>query len=288
MQSFNEQKIYALRADASALGGYLDKPLEKAIPTLAPVSLPAVGGVTTARSEAFTLDEIVSCSRAYTRVSGREQATKGKSSILVTAVVEDLNILEVVRAERVVAQISIELSAEGRRLGFTLAGSGFEGLRVSGQKCCPTLSPDLQKCASDGGAGDGLLGWEDVQRAGSTQGDTLLSGFKSHSEDAYKWAVSRYGRMSSDPKKPADGDSAEKPVDGGSAQASLVSSLAVSGACRGYGHIVLIPDFGQIFFGELFISRDAVQLVGIRAELGCPTGGRITACCVGGGGTGEN
>jgi hypothetical protein len=217
-------------------------------------------------------------------VSGREQ-TKGKSSILVTAVVEDLNILEVVRAERVVAQISIELSAEGRRLGFTLAGSGFEGLRVSGQKCCPTLNSILNQPGSYKDGGDGLLTWEDVQRAGRTQGDTLLSGFKSHSEDAYKWALSRYGRMSSDPKKPADGDPAGKPVDGGSAQASLVSSLAVSGACRGYGHIVLIPDFGQIFFGELLISRDAVQLVGIRAELGCPTGGRITACCVGGGGT---
>ena len=38
-RSFNEQKIYALRADANALGGYLEKPLEKAIPTLAPVSL---------------------------------------------------------------------------------------------------------------------------------------------------------------------------------------------------------------------------------------------------------
>ena len=158
MQSFNKQKIYALRADANALGGYLEKPLEKAIPTLAPVSLPAVGGFATARSEAFTLDEIVSCSSAYTRVSGREQTSKGTSSILVTAVVEDLNILEVVRAERVVAQVSIELSSDGRRLGFSLAGSGFEGLRVAGQKCCPTLNAVLNQSGSDRGAGDGLLG----------------------------------------------------------------------------------------------------------------------------------
>lgn len=278
MQSFNEQKIYALRADANALGGYLDKPVEKAIPTLAPVSLPAVGGVATARSEAFTLDEIVSCSRAYTRVSGREQTTKGKSSILVTAVVEDLNILEVVRAERVVAQITIELSAEGRRLGFSLAGSGFEGLRVAGQKCCPTLNSILKQPGSYQDGGDGLLTREDVQRAGHTQGETLLSGFKNHSEAAYQWALSRHRWMTSEPKSAGCGY----------AQASLVDGLEVARAGPCCGHIVDIPHFGRIFFGELLVSRDTVQLVGIRAELGCATGGRITAACGGGGGTGEN
>lgn len=278
MQSFNKQKIYALRADANALGGYLDKPLEKAIPTLAPVSLPAVGGVATARSEAFTLDEIVSCSRAYTRVSGRDQTTTGKSSILVTAVVEDLNILEVVRAERVVAQISIDISSDSA-LKISLAGSGFEGLRLAGQKCCPKPNEDLQKPG---------LTWEDVRGAGQIQGKTLLSGFQEYSEDAYQWALSRHRRMSPDPEKPADGDSAEERVGGGSAQASLVNSLAVSGFGRSCGHVVEIPHFGRIIFGELLISRETVQLVAIRAELGCATGGRITACCVGGGGTGEN
>jgi len=278
VQSFNKQRIYALRADANALGGYLEKPLVKAIPTLAPVSLPAVGGFATARSEAFTLDEIVSCSSAYTRVSGREQTTQGTSSILVTAVVEDLNILEVVRAERVVAQISIDISSDSA-LKISLAGSGFEGLRVAGQKCCPKLNEDLQKPG---------LTWEDVRRAGQKQGETLLPGFQKYSEDAYQWALSRHRRMSPDSKQPADGGSAGKPVVGGSAQASLVNSLAVSGFGRSCGHIAEIPHFGRIIFGEVLISHETVQLVAIRAELGCATGGQITACCVGGGGTGEN
>src|ERR1700722_20235462 len=157
MTSLDLKKLYSLRADASALGGYLEAPVAKVLPTLAPVSLPAVGGFATARSEAFTLDEIGSCSSAYTRVSGREQTTHGTGSILVTAVVEDLNILEVVRAERVVAQVPIELSADARRLGFSLAGSGFEGLRVAGHKCCPTLNARLHQSGGDCGSGDGLL-----------------------------------------------------------------------------------------------------------------------------------
>ena len=281
MQSFATRKIYSLRADAKALGGYLEKPLDKAIPTLAPVSLPAVGGVATARSEAFILDEIVSCSAAYTRVSGRENPIKGEtfsSSLLVTAVVEDLNILEVVRAERVVAQVSIDLSSDSM-LKISLAGFGFEGLRLAGQKCCPKLNEDLQKPG---------LTWEDVRGAGLKQGEALLPDLKKYSEDAYQWALSRHRRMSSDPKTPAEADSAEKPVGGGFARASLVNSLAVSGFGRSFGHIVDIPHFGRIIFAELLISRETVQLVAIRAELGCAIGGRITACCGGGGGTGEN
>jgi hypothetical protein len=281
VQSFATRKSYSLRADANALGGYLEKPLEKAIPTLAPVSLPAVGGVATARSEAFTLDEIVSCSAAYTRVSGRENPIKGaifSSSLLVTAVVEDLNILEVVRAERIVAQVSIDLSSDSA-LKISLAGFGFEGLRLAGQKCCPELNEDLQKPG---------LTWEHVRGAGLEQSEKLLPDFQKYSEDAYQWALSRHRRMSSDPKTPAAGDSAEKPVGRGFAQASLVKSLPVSGFARSCGHIVDIPHFGRIIFGELLISRETVQLVALRAELGCAIGGRITACCGGGGGTGEN
>src|SRR3977135_3197336 len=107
------KKFYSFRADANALGGYLKEPFEKNIPTLAPVSLPAVGGFAMARSEAFTLDEIITCSSASTRVSGREHAD-GSVSILVTAAVEGLNLLEVVTARRVVAQVSISIPKDER------------------------------------------------------------------------------------------------------------------------------------------------------------------------------
>ena len=54
---------------------------------------------------------------------------------------------------------------------------------------------------------------------------------------------------------------------GGYALASLVDRLEVAGGCRSYGHIVEIPGFGQILFGELLVSCDAVRLIGIRAQL---------------------
>ena len=75
---------------------------------------------------------------------------------------------------------------------------------------------------------------------------------------------------------------------GGYALASLVDRLEVAGGCRSHGHIVDIPGFGQILLGELSVSCDAVQLLGIRAELCCPVPGRITCDLVGGGGSGDN
>ena len=130
MQSFHQNRYYSFRVDANALGGFLEEPLHKIIPTVAPVSLPAVGGFATARSEAFNLDEIVSCSCGTTRVCrAAEHHADGSSSIsiLTTAVVEDLNILDVVTAERIVAQVSILIPAGSRESADLVRRLPFRG-----------------------------------------------------------------------------------------------------------------------------------------------------------------
>ncbi|HEV2701667.1 MAG TPA: choice-of-anchor P family protein [Steroidobacteraceae bacterium] len=277
MKSVEPKKLYSLRADANALGGYLEAPSAKVIPTLAPVSLPPVGGLATARSAAFTLDEMVSCRSAYTRVLGQECCEDGSASILVTAVIEDLNILEVVRADRIVTQLSITLSDDSPGLGFSVSGTSFEGLRIGGHACRTTLNVNLQR-PQPGQAAGGRLTWEEARQVGRVQGEGLLGGFKNASEDAPDWVVSRHRRMTSEP--PASG--------GGYALASLVDRLDVAGDCRSHGHIVDIPGFGQILLGELLVTCDSVQLIGIRAHLCCPVPGKITVLLAGGGGTGDN
>jgi len=269
MTSVDLKKLYSLRADANALGGFLEAPIAKTLPTLAPVSLPAVGGFATARSEAFTADDIVSCTSAHTRVLGQDCCDDGSGSILVSAVIEDLNILEVVRANRIVTQLAITLSEDAAGMAFAVTGTVFEGLRIAGHECRPKLNQGLQ----------GRLTCEDVRRAGRVQGESLLSSFKDGSEDAQKWVVGRHRRMTAQP--PASG--------GGPALASLVDRLDVAGGCKSYGHIIEIPGFGRILLGELVVSCDSIQLIGIRAELGCcPVRGKITAALVGGGGLGDN
>jgi hypothetical protein len=268
MQSFSKTSLYSIQADANALGGFLEEPFAKIIPTLAPVSLPPVGGFATARSEAFNLDEIVSCSAAYTRASGTEQQADGSLSILVTAVLEGLNILEVVTAERVVTQISISIPKGDGLARFSLAGSRFEGLQLAGRHTSPKLNSAWHQS---------FLTWRDFHRVGREQAGKLLKSFEGRGEkDANQWAVKRHGWMASEPQ----------PKDGGYVLCSLVDGLGdVPGT---FGHIAEIPGFGRIFLGEIRVSRNSIQVVAIRAELGCPVKGGISVAAVGGGGQGEN
>jgi hypothetical protein len=276
MQSFNKKRFYTFRADANALGGFLIEPFEKIIPTLAPVSLPAVGGLATARSDAFNLDEIVSCASAYTRVSGREH-TDGSISILVAAVVEDLNILEVVRAERIVAQVSISIPEGAGPLKFSLAGSGFEGLRLAGRHCVPTLNCALHQPQGDKSIHGSSRTWQDIQQPARAQADNLVNWFRGRGEDAYQWAMARHGWMMTSARKQAE-----------SVLCSLVDGFEGEKPGEGHGHIVEIPGFGRIILGELRVSSSSIQLVAIRAELGCPVNGQIGVNAVGGGGGGND
>ncbi len=270
MEAFNKQRIYYLRGDANALGGHLEKPIERTIPTLAPVSLPAVGGFSAARSGAFNLEEIVSFSAAYTRVSGRENAADGSSSILVTSVVEDLNILEVVRAERIAMQLSISIPGEpGQAIHISTAGSAFEGLQLAGQECRLKLNPILQRPES----ADGLVTWQDAWRVGHGQAETLLAGLKGRQDGTtYQWASKMQQGMAGNP-----------PL-WGAARCSLIDSLETSGASRCSAHVVEIPEFGRIILGQLLISPDFVQLQGIRVDLSCSVCGQISGIQADGGG----
>ncbi len=271
MQSANSKGFYSIRADANALGGLLEKPLRKTIPTLAPVSVPAVGGFAMARSEAFTLDNIVSCSSAYTRVSGQED-DDGSISILVTAVVEGLNLLEVVEAERVVAQLSITIPGQKRPLRVSTAGSRFEGLRLAGHPRFPRLNEELQRLEGIQASHAEGLTESNVQSIGQGQANAIIEGFKGRPDDsAAAWAKKRFEWMTQ-PKSPRGGN-----------LCSLVDGFEQP-APNSCGHVVEIPGFGRIILGELLLAPDSVQLVSIRAELGCPVKGKITINCVGGGG----
>jgi hypothetical protein len=140
MHGKDPRKGYFLLADANALGGYLEEPLERLIPTLAPACLPIVGGLTTARSEEFHLDHIVGLGAAQTLVSGRLHGPKGSSAVLLKAVIERLNILDVVTADRIVTQLSITTFDDDRKPQLAFAGTSFHGLKIAGFACRAVLN----------------------------------------------------------------------------------------------------------------------------------------------------
>ena len=270
MQSLSNTRFYSIRAEANALGGFLEEPFRKVLPTVAPVSLPAVGGFATARSEAFTFEEIVSFSSAHTLATAQEHAD-GSVSILVTAVTEGLNILEVVEAERLVAQLSITVPSDRGPIRVSKAGTQFQGLRVDGRPVHPEWNAKLQHLALDEEGRAVGFTLEDAAEEGRKQAAAIIAGFKGTFEQ--KWVEKRFGWMT-----------AERPRNG--YLCSLVDGFEGAGS-KSPGHFKVVPGFGRFFFGELLVGPDSAQLVSVRAELGCSVSGKITTNTAGGGGVGD-
>ena len=163
-------KLFTFMHMRARLAASLETPHKKVVPSQASVALPAVGGHATARTEAFNCDEIVSCRSAYTRVTGGQVEEDGSWSTLVTSVVEGLNILEVVKADRIVAQVSVEHPADGGNPTISLAGSHFDGIRLGGCDVSPTLNPKLLGVGSVD-----RIEWPIFQQTGREQAVKMIS-----------------------------------------------------------------------------------------------------------------
>ncbi len=264
----NAQKVFYYHADANSLGGYIEKPFEGIIPAVSSVSLPAVGGYAANRTEALNFKEIISCRSAYTRVSGRAIADDGPWSTQVTSVVEGLNILEIVTADRVVSQISVEHPREGSEAGISFAGSHFEGLRIGGQEVCPRLNSRLMCTGSEADNDSSPILWSALLKTGQGQAREIVRGVTERANrSAYEWALQRYGWM----------DEKREQKKNGCVLCSLVDGVEGTVPGKTIGHFVEIPDFGRIFLGEIMAFPHSIQLTMIRAELGCNVHGQVSA-----------
>jgi hypothetical protein len=262
----DEKKVFYYHADANSLGGFIEKPFQESISSQASVSLPSVGGYATVRTEAFNFKEIVSCRSAYTRVSGRTIEEDGPWSTLVTSVVEGLNILEILTAERITAQISVEHSREGGPSRVSFAGTHFEKLRVAGQDVCPVLNSNLLAIGAGADNVPSRVTWPAFLGAGQEQARALVQSVtESADRNAYEWALERYGWMESKRELQKDG----------CVLCSLVDGIEGAVPGRKIGHFVEIPDFGRIFLGEVLVFPRSIQLTMVRAELGCNVHGKI-------------
>ena len=262
MQS--RDKTFYYQASASPLGGQMEQPFLRPIPSPASSALSAAGGFASSQSEAFNHENIVSFTAAHTRISGHEaphggrEAPDGKEfSTLVTTVVEGLNILEIVTAKRVVAQLSVAFPKDGGPRRIATAGSYFEGLRIGGYDAEPQPNKALLRSP---------LTVEGIQGIGVEQSKALA--------DKVSGLTARYGWTRREQK----GNAALT-------MCSLLNAVSPKLPGRSFGHVIAIPDFGRIFLGELLVSHGFAQLSMVRAELGCNVHATLTVSVAGSGGT---
>lgn len=263
------KKVFYYNASASSLGGTILTPVKKMIPTQASVSLPSVGGHAQHKTEAFHHDDILSCRSAYTHVSGTAHSEDGPWKTLITSVVEGLNILEVVTAERVVAQLSIEHRLDSKFPTVSFAGSHFHNLRIAGFDPRLAHNPDLLGLREENSATRTALEWKHFFDTGHRQAGKLVGGIQADKSDrSFSWLAERLQWM-------ADG----KINEGDTVLCSLIDGIGEKASIPGnnFGHVIDIPDFGRLYLGEILAHGKSVELTMIRAELGCATSGSVSA-----------
>jgi hypothetical protein len=255
MQS--RDKTFYYQASASPLGGQIKQPFLRPLPSPASSALSGAGGFASSQSEAFNHENIVSFTAAHTRISGHEAPDGKEFSTLVTTVVEGLNILEIVTAKRVVAQLSVAFPKDGGPRRIATAGSHFEDLRIGGYDAKPEPNDTLLSSPQT---------MTEIQGIGDRQSAALI--------DKAEWLTKRYGWTS-----PA------KDRDSSLTMCSLLDAVGPKLPGSSFGRVIAIPDFGRIFLGELLVSHGSVQLSMVRAELGCNVHATLTVSVAGTGGT---
>jgi hypothetical protein len=267
-----QPRVHFYHADASAIGGRIDRPLEQIVPVQAPLSLPAVGGHAFARSEKFSFQGLLSFEVAETHVSGSFNETNGSWTTQVSAAIENLNVLNVVTADRVVAQISTEHPAKKYTPKVSFVGTQFVNLRIGGCKVDPILN--LGFC--DQGAGEHYPDQACIQNSDFlTAVDKQYYAMRSKQEGAGNSEATAQEKSSTPEwlSQLYPVPQSQMARERGMVLCSLVQK--VHGECpwKPYGHVIVIPEFGKIFLGELLLDHDSFHLIMIRLELGCPVGG---------------
>src|SRR5580698_3150687 len=132
MSKLNGRTHY-FHAEANILSGHLRLPFEHHIKPQAHTHLPKEGGYFSHRDEHFRLDSVLEYRSAYSHVAGNINPKPGGGwTTLVTTVIEGLNVMEVVTADRIVGQTITEHPAEGYVPRINFLGTRFENLRIAG------------------------------------------------------------------------------------------------------------------------------------------------------------
>lgn len=230
-------RTHSFHAESAPLRGGSGSPLMKAIHGQAPLSVDPAGGYLYQNTPEFRLDGVLSFKSAYSQVSGTAGLKPGQGWVTMsTSVIEGLNIADIVTADRIVAQISTEHPLEGYVPSVSFLGTHFENLRVAGRPVEFTLDLDMlgQKPAGD----VPYLSDQAFRGRVQSQSDNLYA-----NRNLSRSILERY---SANPASVADGEAIDF---------SLIHQISGSFAGSTTGHIIHVPDFGDIHLATVKLSQ---------------------------------
>jgi hypothetical protein len=269
------ERTHIYHAEAHAIAGELSLPVETKIPPQAFVKVSERGGYLSERSVGFRFESIIKYEGAYTQVAGHREVKPGHGwNTLVTSVVEGLNVLEVVTADRVVSQIATEHPLVGYTPHISFLGTRFENLRICGHKVDLDLDLNIFGERGDDDSPytrrssfvDRVTGQHARIREKQSGHGGLLSSL-----------LERYNRL---PESFESNQGDEDEV-----ECSLVNQAEVGFPGRCFGHVIHIPYFGTVYLATLRITQSdphpesfvpqktLVELTMIDIKMGCATTG---------------
>lgn len=286
--SAEKQPIHEYHAEANVLEAMLEEPIKENISKRVRVKLPVDGHYQFKHADPFRVEGILSYHSGYTQVAGHPSSKVEGFTTLSTSVLEGVNVLDVVTADRVVAQISTvhPVYGKGQVPSVTFLGTRFDNLRIGGHKVDVVHNLGILGARRE----DDTSYFDDEQVTGqlaqqyekiaNAQGlpDEIIADFPRGSS---AWLTSQNGNSMM--------------------ACSLVDS--VTGVHKGhgtpFGHVIDVPHFGRIFLGELKINRVVgdpkkgindkytFNLTMIRLQMGCLAKGNTSLVTADSNGTGS-
>ena len=266
-------RYHIYHAEAEALSGNLTLPLIQEVKPPTFVKLNERGGYLSQHAENYRLGGVVSFRSAYTQVAGNPDVKVDHGwNTLATAVIEGLNVLDIVTADRIVAQISTDHPLVGYVPTVTFLGTRFENLRIAGVRVDVELNLDIlgEKPKNDAPytSDPGFIERVTAQR-NHTQSQANIPADIS----------ARYNRL------PAVSDKQ------GKIECSLVNHASGKFPWRCFGNAIEVPHFGTIYLATLSLEQSDFDAAGtpkkttiglnmIEMVMGCLGGGTL----LGGGG----
>ncbi len=262
-------RMHQYHAEAAVLEGHLHLPLEQQIKPQACTKLSDHGGYLSQRAENYRLESVISFCSAYTHVAGNRDVKPGHGwATLTTSVVEGLNVLDVLTADRVVGQVMTEHPLAGYVPSVSFLGTRFENLRIGGHLVELDLGLDI-------------VGQKPENDAPYTTDAGLVSRVSGQysqirgSKDLPADIGERYNRLSSTLGKAEE------------VECSLVNRATGSYPGLTFGHVITVPNFGTIILGKLTLRHDfkadtgvpertTLRLTMIELQLGCAIAGNTT------------
>lgn len=256
-------KEFFYHAHGHALGGVITFPISQTLDSVAAASLPITGGHGHAKAEAYKLQELVSYSGASCEVSGAWNEQGAHHQTEITSIIEGVNINNVVTADRIVGRLLSKHKPDDLEGCIVADGSEFVNLRIGGFPCeieldtklfveCDTLGKFKDKHQND-------PDFRNMARKRFLWGDI--------DSDAPDWLKQRYSWV-----KPADA----LPESKGIVPVSVIKSVrCMMPGLKIYGNVMIVPDFGKIFLGELLLEEGSRRLTMMRLEMGSPLKGTM-------------